>query len=147
MDAIQAMYEEIILKHHKTPYHYGPLAQRSHRWEGRNPRCGDEVHLQVSMNEERIEQVYFQGQACAIVRASASLLAHSMEGKTREQARLLIQRVLSALAGETELIRNRDGELAALTGVRQFPARIACARLPWQTLWDGLRQPDLDLID
>ncbi|MFP4540202.1 MAG: Fe-S cluster assembly sulfur transfer protein SufU [Opitutales bacterium] len=131
-EELTELYQEIILDHNKRPRNYRPLPLATHQAEGNNPMCGDEIEVYLRVEGDRIEEVTFQGQGCAISRASASLLTEMLTGKTVGEARALDSDVLDVLRnGGRELDLAEDGDLAALSGVRQFPARIKCATLAW----------------
>ena len=81
-----------------------------------------------------MSDVAFQGQGCAISRASASMMTGKTRGKTEGEARGLSVRVREMLLGPESEPLGELGDLAALSGLRKFPARIKCAMLPWHAL-------------
>ena len=87
----KSLYQEVILDHNRKPRNYGELAQASHKAQGHNPLCGD--HLSVALNIEggQIAGIAFQGESCAICKASASMMTASVKGKTRADAETLIR--------------------------------------------------------
>ncbi len=126
------LYQDIILDHNKRPRNFRPLPEATHHAEGNNPMCGDELEVFLRLDGDRIAEVTFQGQGCAISRASASLLTEMLTGRTVVEAHEIGADVLDLLRTkdrEADLVK--DGDLAALSGVRQFPARIKCATLAW----------------
>lgn len=132
MASMEDLYQEIILDHNKRPRNFGPLAGATHRADGHNPLCGDELMVSMRLVDGRIESIHFQGQGCAISKASASLMTQALAGMGVEQARGLARRVVDGLDTQVrELTFAEVGDLAALSGVRQFPARIKCATLAW----------------
>jgi len=129
---MEELYQEIILEHNKRPRHFGPLPGATHRADGRNPHCGDELSVSLLREGDRIVEVRFQGQGCAISKASASLMTVALSGLPADRARTLAGRVLHAFQPNgPDLLLEDDGELAALLGVRRFPARVKCATLAW----------------
>jgi nitrogen fixation protein NifU and related proteins len=131
-DDLTDLYQEIILDHNKRPRNYRPLPFATHHAEGNNPMCGDEIEVFLRLEGERIAEVTFQGQGCAISRASASLLTERLVGRTVEEARAIGHEVLDLFRDQAkEMDLAEHGDLAALSGVRQFPARIKCATLAW----------------
>jgi nitrogen fixation NifU-like protein len=86
------------------------------------------------MDGETLSDVAFQGQGCAISRASASMMTGKTKGRTAEEAKAMSAEVRDMLLGAPSEPPRELGDLAALSGVRQFPARIKCAMLPWHTL-------------
>ena len=134
MSELNDLYQEIILDHNKRPRNFRAMPECTCHADGVNPLCGDEVQVFVQVEDGKLSDVAFQGQGCAISRASASMMTGKTKGKTETEARGLAARVRDMLVGpEAEPPRDL-GDLAALSGVRKFPARIKCAMLPWHTL-------------
>ena len=127
----EELCEEIILDHHKRPRNFRVLEPCDCAAEGTNPSCGDEVKVYVRRKDDHLEDVSFTGQGCAISRASASLMTVRCKGRREQEARELAQRVWAMLVAEGPEV---GGDLAALAGVRKFPARVKCALLPWHAL-------------
>jgi len=136
---MEDLYQEIILEHNKRPYHSGPCPGATHQADGLNPLCGDQLHVSLRVQEERLKGVYFQGQGCAICIASASLMASVLEGKDVSSARDLAEQVISVFGPKgNPSILDGKGELIALSGVRSYPARVKCATLAWHALLSAL---------
>ncbi len=139
MDDFQQLYQDIILDHNKRPRNYRVMPAPTHRAEGYNPLCGDQVTLQLVVEEGRIREIAFTGEGCAISRASASLLTVALEGKSVPEALCEVRSILQMLtAADAQVDVERYGDVAALSGVRQFPARVKCATLAWRTLEEAL---------
>lgn len=134
MSDLSDLYQEIILDHNKRPRNFREIAGCTCRAEGRNPLCGDELEVFVQLDQGRLSDVAFQGQGCAISRASASMMTTKTKGRTEDEARDLAKAVRGMLLGPEAEPPAALGDLAALSGVRKFPARIKCAMLPWHTL-------------
>lgn len=132
-DELHDLYQDIILDHNKRPRHYGVLGDFTHTAEGYNPLCGDKLNVYLCIADDVISGIQFEAAACAICKASASMMMESLSGKTLAEAKLMDQRVAELLSTEVEVDLESDGAIAALAGVRKFPARIKCARLPWHT--------------
>jgi nitrogen fixation NifU-like protein len=138
MSELTDLYQEIILDHNKRPRNFRELPDCTCQADGVNPLCGDEVAVFVKLEDGKLADVAFQGQGCAISKASASMMTGKTRGKTETEARAMSAQVRDMLLGpETEPPREL-GDLAALSGVRKFPARIKCAMLPWHTLESAL---------
>lgn len=132
---MEDLYQEIILDHNKRPRNFRLLEHPTHHAEGNNPMCGDEIEVYARVEDGRLAELSFQGQGCAISRASASLLTEQLTGKTVEEAHAAVADVLDLMRdADREVDFMNDGEIAALTGVRKFPARIKCATLAWHAL-------------
>ena len=131
--SLNQLYQEIILDHNKHPRHYGVATGHTHVAEGYNPICGDRLHLYLKLEGSHLEWIRFESAACAICKASASIMAEVLQGKTLEAAKEVAYRVGEILTTDTPVDLTADGNFSALAGVRQFPARIKCASLPWST--------------
>jgi len=131
------LYRDVILDHNRKPRNFGPLAPADASVEGLNPLCGDRLTLRLRMDGDRIAEIRFEGQVCAISTASASLMTEAVKGRTRAEAQALfdgVHRLLTDDAAPSEGL----GKLAALSGVREYPARVKCASLCWHTLASAL---------
>lgn len=127
------LYRDVIVDHNRSPRNRGRLPAASHHAEGDNPLCGDRLHLDVDLAGEVISDLRFECKGCAISTASASLMSEAVKGRTRAEVAQLfgaVHRMLTGDAPEPSAL----GKLAALAGVRQFPARVKCASLAWHTL-------------
>lgn len=126
--------EEIILDHHRRPRNFRTVDPCDCAAQGINPSCGDEVQVYVRRDAKLLGEVAFTGQGCAISRASASIMTVKTRGLSEKDARSLSSKVRDMLLGPEAEPSSELGDLAALSGVRRFPARIKCAMLPWRTL-------------
>ena len=135
MASMEDLYQEIILDHNKRPRNFGPLSGATHRADGHNPLCGDELHVSARVCDGRLVEVKFQGQGCAISKASASLMTEAVAGQRLDEARRTIQQVIGGVGPAGPNLKFEEvGDVAALPGVRQFPARVKCATLAWHAL-------------
>lgn len=141
MNEMEDLYQEIILDHNKRPRNFRRLEPHTHHADGNNPLCGDEIEVFLVVKDGRIVDIAFQGEGCAISRASASLMTSELKGRTVEDAHREFDRVIAILTGrEGRTVDLAEaGDLAALQGVRQFPARIKCATLSWHALEAALK--------
>ena len=132
----RALYQEVILDHNKKPRNYGTLEHASHMAEGHNPLCGDHIRLALNLNGDRIDGVAFQGESCAICKASASMMTATIKGKSRQDAETLIQEFRDMATGTLDFDSQPHhlGRLTVFAGVRDLPTRVKCAILPWHTL-------------
>jgi len=88
----------------------------------------------VVLDGERVADIRFEGRGCAISTASASLMTEAVKGKDRTAIRELFDKVHALLTRSESQADGALGKLAALSGVREFPARVKCASLCWHTL-------------
>ena len=82
-----ALYQELILDHNRKPKNFREMEHADHQLLGHNPLCGDQLTLWLKMDGDRIADVSFKGQGCAISKASASMMTDSIKGKTLSEAR------------------------------------------------------------
>jgi nitrogen fixation NifU-like protein len=135
----KSLYQEVILDHNKKPRNYGTLDKASHHAVGHNPLCGDHLDIELKLEGERIDNIAFHGESCAICKASASMMTTAVKGKARSDAETLIKEFREMATGTLNL--NEDHHLGRLTvfaGVRDLPTRVKCAILPWHTLHAAL---------
>lgn len=139
-DDLNDLYQGIILDHNKRPRHYGALANATHVAEGYNPICGDRIEVFLQLSGDQIEAIQFECASCAICKASASIMAEALVGQSISFGESIQESVSRILKTDTETVTHDvQGEVAALSGVRNFPARIKCATLPWHTYQAALR--------
>jgi nitrogen fixation NifU-like protein len=140
----KALYQEVILDHNKKPRNYGKLADASHHAVGHNPLCGDRISVALNLEEALINGVAFEGESCAICKASASMMTTAIKGKSQEDAEVLIKEFLAMATGKLDLnVPNKIGRLAAVfAGVCDLPTRVKCAILPWHTLHAAFNSVD-----
>jgi nitrogen fixation protein NifU and related proteins len=131
---LKDLYRDVILDHNRHPRNFGRLEEADARAEGHNPLCGDRLTLSLKLTGNRIEDIRFEGKGCAISTASASLMSEAVKGKDRDAVRRLFESVHELLTQQAAVPGAELGKLAALSGVREFPARVKCASLCWHTL-------------
>ena len=135
------LYRDVILDHNRHPRNFGDLSPANATIEGFNPLCGDRLTLRLQLTDDRIADIRFEGQGCAISTASASLMTEAVKGKTRAEAEQLFERIHELLTDDAAPVDEQLGKLAALSGVREYPARVKCASLCWHTLAAALGSP------
>jgi nitrogen fixation NifU-like protein len=134
--ALDELYQQIILEHNRHPRGWGAPEGADRRVARENPFCGDRVTVHLRTDGARVVAVGFEAQACAIAKASASMMTEAVRGRTVEDAQALFARFGRLLRGQP--VDGELGELVALSGVADFPVRIACAELPWSALFEAL---------
>jgi nitrogen fixation protein NifU and related proteins len=134
---LEELYQEIILDHYKRPRNYRVMEEPSCSAEGLNPLCGDEISVYIKLDGDRIQDISFQGQGCALSKASASLMSLRLQHKTISESQAEVEAICQLLTQEEEppsSALDALGDLSALAAVRKFPARIKCATLAWHAL-------------
>jgi len=138
---LDELYQEIILDHYRRPRNKGQLSQASAEAEGVNPLCGDEIHLQVVIEGNRITEIGFWGRGCSISQASASLMTEAVRNQTTADAGRMKHEV-EAMLVESAAPASELGDIDALQGVAKFPVRVKCALLAWKVLGEALPRRD-----
>jgi nitrogen fixation NifU-like protein len=136
MNDLAKLYHDSIRQHAAEPVGFGLQIEATHRNEVYNPLCGDRIEVQLRIVNGEVENAAFNGEACAICTASASLLCSNTPGKPVAYLEELHDHLHAALENGTDL----DGadELKPLLGVRPYPSRIRCATLPWSAALGAL---------
>ena len=134
------LYQEVILDHNRKPRNWGKLADASHQAEGLNPLCGDHIWVYLRVNDAQIAAIAFEGQSCAICKASASMMTHAVKGRSVADAEQLVDEFREMTLGRLDPRANGHhlGRLTVFAGVRDLPTRVKCAVLPWHTLHSAL---------
>ena len=132
----KSLYQEVILDHNRKPRNYGVVDRATHKAEGHNPLCGDHLSLTLKLDGERVDAIAFNGESCAICKASASMMTATVKGKTRADAETLILEFRDMATGKLDPASQPHhlGRLTVFAGVRDLPTRVKCAILPWHTL-------------
>lgn len=132
---LKDLYRDVIVDHNRNPRNFGKLEPADAHADGHNPLCGDRLSLYVNLDGNRIREAKFDGSGCAISVASASMLTEAVKGKTRGEVQALFEDMHTLLTQhDASVDLGKLGKLAALSGVRDFPARVKCASLCWHTL-------------
>ena len=131
---LKDLYRDVILDHNRQPRNFGRIEGTDAQADGYNPLCGDRLTVFVRLNGEQVADIRFEGKGCAISTASASLMTEAVKGKDRAAIQSLYDKVHELLTQQDAAADASLGKLAALSGVREFPARVKCASLCWHTL-------------
>lgn len=138
MSFLDNLYKEIILEHYKNPRNYGILNPATISREGLNPSCGDELEIFLNVENGIISDIKFQGEGCAISKASTSLMTIAIKGKTLDEAIKLTEQFKEMIRGNE--VAEELGDLSVLQGVAKLPARVKCATLSWITLEQAIAE-------
>jgi nitrogen fixation NifU-like protein len=137
MAEMDDLYQEVILDHNRQPRNVGAPAGANRTAEGHNPLCGDNITLYLTIEDDTVTDVGFEGSGCAIATASASLMTEVLRGKSIAEAQHLLKGMMNLLTGdpgEAAEVSEELGKLAVFSGVREYPMRVKCATLVWHTL-------------
>lgn len=142
MEDLTDVYNELIMEHSMNSYNKKELENADYSEVGHNPNCGDEITLQLKVNNGIIENMAFSGHGCAISQSSTSIMIDTLKGKTIEEAKEIVKTFIGMIKRETtdeeELKKLEDA--IAFKNVSNMPARVKCALLAWHTLEDILNK-------
>lgn len=140
--ALGDLYTEVIGEHSRSPENKGELAAATVRERGHNPSCGDEITLELQIEDGIIKDAAFTGVGCAISQASTDIMIDLMRGKTVEEAQRLARLFTSMIKREVtdDAALEELDEAIALKNISNMPARVKCAVLAWHTLEDVLKK-------
>lgn len=135
---LDSLYQEVILDHYKKPHHKGaPTGEiQVHHV---NPNCGDEITLSLTIKEDKIQDLIWDGVGCSISQASASIMSDLVTGKSVADAGKTLKEFTElmqskgTMKGDEEILE----DAIALAGVSKFPARVKCALLSWMAFKDA----------
>ncbi|WP_029423163.1 Fe-S cluster assembly sulfur transfer protein SufU [Alicyclobacillus macrosporangiidus] len=135
------LYRQVIMDHYQRPRNMGDLERGTVTVDLRNPSCGDEIRLQLLVEDGIVKDVRFRGAGCSISMSSASMMTEAIKGKPVAEA-LRLSRTFRAMVRGEDVDRTDLGDLEALQGVSKFPARVKCATLAWQALERAVASED-----
>ena len=124
----KTFYNEILTEHNLHPYHKHKLEDANLVLEGVNPSCGDDIFLELKVEDGVVVDGAFEGDGCAISQASADMMLELVIGRSKEEALHLADLFLKMIKGSIT-----DEEIA------HMPARVKCAVLGWHTMQELLK--------
>ncbi|WP_246954802.1 Fe-S cluster assembly sulfur transfer protein SufU [Brachybacterium sp. Marseille-Q7125] len=145
INPLTSLYTELVMEHDKNPLHAGlrePFESEVHHV---NPTCGDEITLRLQRSTEgggddetgmgeRIADLSYEATGCAMSRASASIMADLLIGRTTAQIEPVREHLEEVMRsrGRVEADEELIGDAIALMGAAKFPARVKCVLMPWK---------------
>jgi nitrogen fixation protein NifU and related proteins len=134
---LDTLYRQVIMDHYKNPRNKGVL-EDSLTIDMNNPTCGDRIRLTLDLEDNVVKDAKFEGEGCSISMSSASMMTQAIKGKTLDIA-LELSKIFSDMMLGKEYDGDLDlGDIEALKGVTNFPARIKCATLAWKAMEKGV---------
>ena len=136
MDDLNEIYNEIIMEHGMNSSNKRKLDKCDFCELGHNPSCGDEISIELKINDNIIEDMAFSGHGCAISQASTSVMIDTLRGKTIEEAKEIIQVFIDMIKRETKNEEDLEKleDAIAFKNISNMPARVKCVLLAWHTL-------------
>ncbi len=138
IEDLSRLYREIILQHSSQPVGFHKAIKETCRNEQFNPFCGDRIIIMLQVEGETIRDAAFEGESCAICKASASLLCELIPGERVEEFGRTHDWLKHSLVSNE--VTDSPQALKALLGVRKYPSRIECVTLPWTAAANALLQ-------
>lgn len=136
-----SLYQQLILEHYRKPRNKAELPEKTVEVHMANPVCGDEIRLQLRIDDGKIADAKFMGQGCSISQASISMMTGLLEGRKLDEANALAERFTELMHGDDEAASDPElGDLRALQGVSKFPVRIKCALLGFDALQEAIER-------
>jgi nitrogen fixation NifU-like protein len=144
---VESLYQDIILDHYKHPRGRHLLQTPAGESHQVNPTCGDEVTVQVSLDDDGNLALGYEGQGCSISQASASVMSEMLSGTSPLAADGIRAGFVELMhsKGEAEPDEDLLGDGIAFVGVAKYPARIKCALLPWMALQDAVARAGISV--
>lgn len=139
---LDSLYQEVILDHYKNPLHKVLSANPTVQVHHVNTSCGDEITLNLTMKDEVVADISWEGSGCSISQASTSVMSDLLRGKSESEALEVVAQFLDVMqskgskSGDEEVL----GDGVAFAGVSKFPARVKCALLGWMAFKDAVSQ-------
>ena len=139
----KTFYNEVLIEHNQHPIHKEKLPDANLVLEGVNPSCGDDIILQLKVENDVIMDGAFEGSGCAISQASVDMMLELVIGKTKEEALALADLFSRMIKGEAtgEELEPLE-EAMSLADISKMPARVKCAVLGWHTMEELLEKKD-----
>ena len=144
MEDISDIYNDLIMEHSMNSYNKKKLDAPDFCEVGHNPNCGDEITLEIKVNNNIIEDIAFSGHGCAISQASTSIMIDTLKGKSITESKIIINTFIKMIkreiTDENELQKLEDA--IAFKNVSHMPARVKCALLAWHTINDLIEKEE-----
>ena len=138
---LNSLYQQLILEHYRKPRNKAELEEKTVEIHMANPVCGDEIRLQLRIEDDVIEEAKFVGQGCSISQAAVSMMTTLLRGRSLDDADGLARRFTELMHGDETAAKDKAlGDLRALQGVSKFPVRIKCALLGFDALQEALKK-------
>lgn len=141
MSEVSEIYNELIMEHSMNSRNKHSLKEHTACLLGHNPNCGDEIKIEIIVNGNTIVDAAFSGHGCAISQSSTSILIDTIRGKTKKEAKKIIEAFVKMIKREkiTSADKKMLGDAVAFENISNMPARVKCALLAWHTMDDLLK--------
>lgn len=138
---LTALYRAVIMDNYKNPKNKGlKKSDKFHFVHLNNPSCGDDMNVEILLEDGIVKEVNHDGKGCSICCSSASVMSDVLNGKTVDEAHAIINDFYEIVKGNEPNDEEALGEAIAYMGVRDFPARIKCATLSWKAVEQAINE-------
>lgn len=125
---------EIILENYQNPYHKELIDNKNLiKINTRNQSCIDNLDFQINLEENKIKEIYFTGEACAISTATSSIMIKLLENKSIEKSKIIINNYINMI-NELPYDEKILNEAIVFDEIYKQQNRKHCALLPWEGL-------------
>ncbi len=132
---LKQLYNEVIMKHQKEPYHF-EQKEGEPSLVASNPMCGDTFKVYLEQQDSRITRAFYHGFGCALSKASASILVKAIEGCELDEVKSFCSNFLAAAEGRKDW--HSSEEIDMLVELRNHGGRMDCIKLAWKALYEYL---------
>lgn len=132
-ELIKELYDSIILEHSRHPRNFGKI-NNALQQKGKNSSCGDEIEIFLTLNNDEIEKISFEGSGCAICMSSCSLMTKFASNYNINEMQELIDNFIKFITQDNFILPDKYEPLHIYETIHHFPARVKCVLLPWRTI-------------
>lgn len=137
----QSVYQKIILEHNRSPRNFKQLENPTHVCPGNNPLCGDHITVYLNCENDVIQDISFEGEGCAISKASASMMTEAVKGKNIQDIHHLFNDLKSLFENDPNAFdASLLGDLMVFENIKGTSSRIKCVTLAWKALIGALEK-------
>ncbi|HMO18451.1 MAG TPA: SUF system NifU family Fe-S cluster assembly protein [Oligoflexia bacterium] len=138
MSSLLELYQETIIDHSRSPRKYGRLPSPTISTSAKNPLCGDKIIIDVDLQDNTIKDIACESSGCAISTAAASIMTEELSGKSLKDAIEICEKFIDSLKTGDDNFSDSE-QLKVFCKVSEYPTRVKCAALPWQSILQSLK--------
>jgi nitrogen fixation NifU-like protein len=134
----QNLKREIILENYQNPKNKGLIEGKDYIFQNMDSKsCIDQINLMVKVNDGKVEDIHFDGEACAICTSSTSIMIKEAMNKPVSEVKEIIDNFKNMI-DEKEFDSEKLGEAIVYEDIKYQPNRKNCALLAWYGLEKAL---------
>lgn len=131
---------EIILDNYQDPMNKGLKDDDSYIKVNTNSEsCIDNLDVMMKVVDNKIEDICFDGEACAISTSATSIMIRSLIGKSVDDALKILENYQNMI-NEKEYDKELLGELNVYDEICRQPNRKNCALIPYRAMMSILKE-------